>query len=49
MQFKQKVLDGKHIRLEPLSLKHKDGLIEVILDGELWKLFVTVGGDRLVT
>ena len=42
MQFKKKVLDGKHIRLEPLSIEHKDGLIQVILDGELWKLFVTI-------
>ena len=42
MQFKKKVLDGKHIRLEPLNLKHKDGLIQAILDGELWKLFITI-------
>ena len=35
-------LNGKYIRLEPLSKKHKDGLIKVIEDGKLWELFVTI-------
>ena len=32
------VLEGKHVRLEPLSLKHLDGLCAVGLDPELWRL-----------
>ncbi len=35
-------LDGKHVRLEPLSSEHIDGLCEAIYDGELWKLYVTL-------
>jgi RimJ/RimL family protein N-acetyltransferase len=42
MKYKKKVLEGKYIRLEPLNSTHKEGLIETILDGELWKLFVTI-------
>lgn len=42
MNFKKKILDGTFVKLEPLSLKHKAGLIETVLDGELWKSFVTI-------
>ena len=42
MKHEKKTLEGKHIRLEPLSRSHKEGLIETIIDGELWKLFVTI-------
>ena len=42
MKFQKKNLNGTLIRLEPLTMKHKDGLIETILDGELWKSFVTI-------
>ena len=41
MMFEQVVLEGEHVRLEPLALTHRDGLVEAIMDGELWKLFVT--------
>jgi RimJ/RimL family protein N-acetyltransferase len=34
-------LNGPHARLEPLSLDHKDDLIEAVKDGELWKLWYT--------
>jgi RimJ/RimL family protein N-acetyltransferase len=34
-------LQGPHARLEPLSHEHKDGLIEAVKDGELWKLWYT--------
>jgi RimJ/RimL family protein N-acetyltransferase len=34
-------LKGPHARLEPLSHEHKDGLIEAVKDGELWKLWYT--------
>jgi RimJ/RimL family protein N-acetyltransferase len=30
-------LQGRHVRLEPLSLDHLDGLCEVGLDPELWR------------
>jgi len=35
-------LDGRFVRLEPLSGSHKDGMCKAILDGELWNLFVTL-------
>ena len=34
-------LSGPHARLEPLSPAHRDGLIEAVKDGELWKLWYT--------
>jgi RimJ/RimL family protein N-acetyltransferase len=34
-------LQGPHARLEPLSHEHRDGLIEAVKDGELWKLWYT--------
>lgn len=42
MQFEKITLEGLHVRLEPLTTKHKDGLIEAVCDGELWNLFVTL-------
>ncbi len=41
MQFEKVTLEGKHVRLEPICQEHKQGLVETINDGELWKLFVT--------
>lgn len=35
-------LRGDHVRLEPLSPAHHDGLCESVRDGELWKLWYTV-------
>ena len=35
-------LEGNHVRLEPLSVKHREELIGAISDGELWNLFVTL-------
>ena len=34
-------LRGEHARLEPLSHDQRDGLIEAVKDGELWKLWYT--------
>jgi N-acetyltransferase len=34
-------LRGAHARLEPLSHDHRDGLVEAVHDGELWKLWYT--------
>ncbi|WP_414729476.1 GNAT family N-acetyltransferase [Zhongshania aliphaticivorans] len=41
MVFDKIVLDGPSVRLEPLSISHKQGLAEAIADGELWRIFVT--------
>lgn len=35
------VLAGPHARLEPLSRDHKNGLVDAVKDGELWKLWYT--------
>jgi RimJ/RimL family protein N-acetyltransferase len=35
-------LQGGHVRLEPLAPHHREGLARAILDGELWKLPVTI-------
>lgn len=35
-------LTGAHVRLEPLSTAHHDGLCEAVRDGELWRLWYTV-------
>lgn len=42
MSFEKTTLEGQHVRLEPISDQHRQGLIEAISDGELWKLFVTI-------
>jgi len=39
--FNKLTLQGNHVRLEPLSFEHKQGLCDAILDGNLHKLFVT--------
>lgn len=41
MTFIHTVLEGKHVRLEPLTDKHRNGLCKAINDGELWKLNFT--------
>lgn len=38
MDIRQVVLEGNHIRLEPLALVHHSALCEIGLDPELWKL-----------
>ena len=42
MSLEPVVLEGDHVRLEPLDERHKDGLCRAISDGELWKIFVTI-------
>ena len=42
MTFEPVVLEGKHVRLEPLGEQHKDGVCRAISDGELWNIFVTI-------
>jgi RimJ/RimL family protein N-acetyltransferase len=34
-------LGGPHAQLKPLSQDHRDGLVEAVKDGELWKLWYT--------
>jgi RimJ/RimL family protein N-acetyltransferase len=34
-------LKGEHASLEPLSSAHRDGMIEAVKDGDLWKLWYT--------
>lgn len=42
MLFKKEILEGKHVRLEPLSEVHREGLCQAVSDGELWNLFFTL-------
>ncbi|MGH9657560.1 MAG: GNAT family N-acetyltransferase, partial [Bryobacteraceae bacterium] len=37
MNLEPVTLEGKHVRLEPLSLSHLEGLCAVGLEPELWK------------
>jgi RimJ/RimL family protein N-acetyltransferase len=41
-QLRPVVLEGEHVRLEPLEQRHHDGLCEAVRDGELWNLQVTL-------
>ena len=38
---KPAVLERHGVRLEPLSVEHRDGLVAAAADGELWKLWFT--------
>jgi RimJ/RimL family protein N-acetyltransferase len=38
MTYQKQTLLGRHIRLEPLEEKHRTGISEAIMDGELWQL-----------
>jgi len=42
MEVSPVTLEGKHVRLEPLSLRHEAALIAAASDGELWKSTVTI-------
>lgn len=42
MKFEEVILEQSHVRLEPLSLKHRAGLCDAISDGELWNIFFTI-------
>lgn len=41
MVFAPVILEGRHVRLEPLTLEHSAGLAEVGLDDNLWKWIPT--------
>jgi RimJ/RimL family protein N-acetyltransferase len=38
-------LEGANVRLEPMSLAHKEGLSQAVQDGELWKLWYTTAPE----
>ena len=42
MKFEAKTLDGDFVRLEPLSIQHREGLCEAIRDGRLWEIYLTL-------
>ena len=41
LEIQQVTLQGRHIRLEPLTLNHLDGLCEIGLDPDLWRWIPT--------
>jgi RimJ/RimL family protein N-acetyltransferase len=41
LQIQPVTLEGRHIRLEPLTLNHHDALCEIGLDDELWRWIPT--------
>jgi N-acetyltransferase len=42
MKLEKITLDGRYVRLEPISEAHRAGLCEAVSDGELWNLSVTL-------
>jgi RimJ/RimL family protein N-acetyltransferase len=40
------ILEGQHVRLEPLSTAHEEALIAAASDGELWNSTVTIVPSR---
>ena len=42
MEISPVILEGQHVRLEPLSQAHEESLIAAAVDGELWNSTVTV-------
>ncbi|PHJ40070.1 GNAT family N-acetyltransferase [Vibrio sp. PID17_43] len=41
MWFKDVELEAENVKLVPLTMEHKDALVEAASDGELWKLWFT--------
>jgi RimJ/RimL family protein N-acetyltransferase len=42
MEISPIILEGQHVRLEPLSPEHEESLIAAACDGELWNSTVTI-------
>jgi RimJ/RimL family protein N-acetyltransferase len=42
MEVSPVILEGQHVRLEPLSPAHEDSLIAAAADGEIWNSKVTI-------
>lgn len=49
MEISPVILEGQHVRLEPLSPAHEESLIAAAGDGELWNSTVTIVPDRAAT
>ena len=46
MEISPVILEGQHVRLEPLSSAHEESLITAAGDGELWNSTVTIVPSR---
>ena len=46
MEVSPLILEGRHVRLEPLSPAHEESLIAAAEDGELWNSTVTIVPSR---
>jgi len=46
MEISPVILEGQHVRLEPLSSAHEESLIAAAGDGELWNSTVTIVPSR---
>jgi N-acetyltransferase len=46
MEISPVILDGQHVRLDPLSPAHEESLIAAAADGELWNSTVTIVPTR---
>ena len=46
MEVSPVILEGRHVRLEPLSRAHERALIAAAEDGELWKSTTTIAPSR---
>jgi RimJ/RimL family protein N-acetyltransferase len=46
MEISPVILEGQHVRLEPLSQAHEESLIAATGDGELWNSTVTIVPSR---
>jgi RimJ/RimL family protein N-acetyltransferase len=46
MDISPVILEGQHVRLEPLSQAHEESLIAAAVDGELWNSTVTTVPSR---
>ena len=46
MEISPVILEGQHVRLEPLSPAHEESLIAAASDGELWNSTVTIVPSR---
>jgi N-acetyltransferase len=46
MEISPVILEGQHVRLEPLSPAHEESLIAAAGDGELWNYTVTIVPSR---
>jgi N-acetyltransferase len=49
MEITPIILEGQHVRLEPLSASHEESLIAAASDGELWNSTVTIVPSRATT